>query len=50
MASVSIPKQQKAAVREGSGESATAPVKEVPVEEPGPDEILVKINWSASIS
>ncbi|KAK4991444.1 hypothetical protein LTR50_001836 [Elasticomyces elasticus] len=42
-----LPQQQQAAVREGSGGSATAPVKQVPVpQEPGPGQILVKINWT----
>lgn len=43
---VDIPKQQRAAVREGTGETATAPVKQVDVPEPGPGQILVKINWT----
>lgn len=46
MASVDIPREQRAAVREGTGESATAPVKNVPVEMPGAGQILVKINWT----
>jgi hypothetical protein len=45
MATIDIPKQQRAAVRVGSGHDARAPVKEIPVEMPGPSEILVKINW-----
>ena len=45
MGSVDIPKQQQAAVKVGSGSDATAPVKEMPVDMPGPDQILVKINW-----
>ncbi|KAF1351818.1 alcohol dehydrogenase [Delphinella strobiligena] len=44
--SASIPTTQNAAVRVGSGDSATAPVKSVPVEQPGSGQILVKINWS----
>ncbi|RMZ81536.1 hypothetical protein DV737_g2501, partial [Chaetothyriales sp. CBS 132003] len=43
---VSIPKEQLAAVRVGGGDSATAPLKTVPVTLPGPGEILVKINWT----
>lgn len=53
MASVDIPKKARAAVRQGSGEDATAPVKEVDVRMPGKGEILVKINWTglcASVS
>lgn len=45
MATVDIPKQQKAAVKVGNGESAKAPVQQVDVPTPGPGEILVKINW-----
>lgn len=45
MGSNDVPKQQRAAVREGKGAEAKAPVKEVPVESPGPGQILVKINW-----
>lgn len=41
-----IPQEAPAAVREGSGASATAPVKNVPVSQPGPGQILVKINWT----
>ncbi|RMD44464.1 hypothetical protein DV735_g639, partial [Chaetothyriales sp. CBS 134920] len=43
---VSIPKEQTAAVRVGEGATATAPLKQVPVGLPGPGEILVKINWT----
>jgi alcohol dehydrogenase, propanol-preferring len=46
MSTVSIPSDQKAAVRTGSGSSATAPVKSVPVPSPAPHEILVKVNWT----
>ncbi len=45
MASVDIPKHQKAAVRVGNGPSAKAPVQTIDFPTPGPDEILVKINW-----
>lgn len=41
-----IPSFQNAAVRVGSGDSATAPVKSIPVQTPQPHQILVKINWS----
>lgn len=44
--SVDIPKQQRAAVRQGSGEDASAPVQKVDVPLPGPGQILVKINWT----
>lgn len=44
--SVNVPSTQRAAVRVGTGESATAPVKEIDVTKPGPGEILVKINWT----
>ncbi|KAK5168910.1 uncharacterized protein LTR77_006219 [Saxophila tyrrhenica] len=44
---VNIPKEQEAAVREGEGHDAKAPVKTVPVEQDlAPGQILVKINWS----
>ena len=46
MASVNIPKEQQAAVKQGKGEEASAPMKTVPVKQPGPGEILVKINWT----
>lgn len=46
MGSMDIPSKQKAAVRSGSGESATAPVQDVDVQMPGPGQILVKINWT----
>lgn len=41
-----LPKTQRAAVRQGSGPTATMVVQEVPVEQPGPNQILVKINYS----
>ncbi|KAH7076120.1 chaperonin 10-like protein [Paraphoma chrysanthemicola] len=41
-----LPSTQKAAVKQGSGEDAIITVQEVPVQEPGPDQILVKINYS----
>jgi len=53
MGSVDIPNKQRAAVRKGTGESATAPVGQVDVQQPGPGQILVKINWTglcASVS
>jgi alcohol dehydrogenase, propanol-preferring len=46
MASLDIPKQQEAALRQGSGDSATAPIRKVDVPSPAPGQILVKINWS----
>lgn len=45
MTTVSIPKQQKAAIKQGEGADSKAPVKEIEVPTPGPDEVLVKINW-----
>jgi propanol-preferring alcohol dehydrogenase len=45
MATVDIPKMHRAAVRVGSGHDAKAPVKEIETQKPGPDQILVKINW-----
>jgi propanol-preferring alcohol dehydrogenase len=46
MSTITIPKTQFAAVRLGSGESASAPIKEVEVLSPKAHEILVKINWT----
>jgi alcohol dehydrogenase, propanol-preferring len=48
MASIDIPKQQRAAVKVGSGGDAKAHCKDVEVQMPGPDQILVKINWFVS--
>lgn len=42
----SIPTSQKAAVKSGSGESARTDVKDVPVSELQPGQILVKINYT----
>lgn len=53
MGSVDVPKQQRAAVREGSGDDARAPVKQIDVQIPGKGQILVKVNWTglcASVS
>lgn len=41
-----LPQTQRAAVKEGTGDDSTTPVKDIPVPEPGPGQILVKINWS----
>lgn len=41
-----LPSEQNAAVKAGSGGDAKAPVQRVAVPEPGPGQILVKINWS----
>lgn len=41
-----IPRTQRAAVKEGSGDTTTVQIQEIPVQEPGPDQILVKINFS----
>jgi propanol-preferring alcohol dehydrogenase len=46
MSTITIPKTQNAAVRQGSGDSASAPIKQVEVQSPKPHEILVKINWT----
>lgn len=53
MGSIDIPKQQRAAVREGKGDDARAPVKQIDVTMPGKGQILVKVNWTglcASVS
>ncbi|KAF1847422.1 GroES-like protein [Cucurbitaria berberidis CBS 394.84] len=41
-----VPKTQKAAIKRGSGDSSTIAIQDVPVQLPGPDQILVKINYS----
>ncbi|KAI4669759.1 uncharacterized protein J4E79_000037 [Alternaria viburni] len=41
-----LPKTQKAAIKQGTGDNATITIKEIPVPEPAPDQILVKINYS----
>ena len=41
-----LPKTQKAAIKQGTGDSATTTIKEIPVPEPSPDQILVKINYT----
>lgn len=48
MATVDIPRQQKAAVKVGEGTDAKAPVQQVDVQSPGPTEVLVKINWQVA--
>ena len=45
MTTISIPKQQKAAIKEGEGADSKAPVKQIDVPTPSPGEVLVKINW-----
>lgn len=50
MTSINIPSEQSAAVRNGSGDSATAPVTKVKVHSPNPGEILVKITWTGLCS
>lgn len=41
-----LPKVQKAAVKSGHGKDTSITVQEIPVETPGPDQILVKIHYS----
>lgn len=43
---MAIPTTQKAAVKVGKGDSSRIEVKEIPVPEPSPDQILVKVNYS----
>lgn len=38
-----LPKEQNAAVKQGEGHDATAPVQKVEVPEPGPGQILVRV-------
>ncbi|KAK7418512.1 hypothetical protein QQZ08_011222 [Neonectria magnoliae] len=46
MPSFEIPKQQRAAVRQGKGPESTTSIEKIDVPQPGPGQILVKINWS----
>ncbi|KAF2995996.1 Mitochondrial beta-keto-acyl synthase [Curvularia kusanoi] len=41
-----LPKTFRAAVKQGSGDTATVSVQEFPLQQPAPDQILVKINYS----
>lgn len=41
-----LPKTHKAAVKQGSGETATVAVQDIPMQQPTADQILVKINYS----
>ncbi|KAF9737706.1 hypothetical protein PMIN06_002329 [Paraphaeosphaeria minitans] len=41
-----LPSTQKAAVKVGTGDASRTEIREVPVPEPSPDQILVKINYS----
>lgn len=40
------PTTQRAAVKQGSGETAMVTIQGIPVQQPSPDQILVKINYS----
>jgi len=44
-ATIDIPRKQKAAVKQGSGNDAKTVIKEIDVPTPRPGEILVKISW-----
>ncbi|KAM5356876.1 hypothetical protein ACJ41O_003522 [Fusarium nematophilum] len=46
MGSLDIPSQQRAAIRQGVGPQSTTSIKSIPVPQPGPGQILVKVNWS----
>jgi alcohol dehydrogenase, propanol-preferring len=46
MATIEIPSEQSAAVRNGTGESATAPLTKTSVQTPSSHEILIKIHWT----
>jgi propanol-preferring alcohol dehydrogenase len=46
IASMSLPASQRAAVKVGTGEAARTEIKELPVPDPAPDQILVKVNYS----
>lgn len=41
-----IPETQSAAIKQGSGDSATTKMTTIPVPKPGPGQILVKINYT----
>jgi len=41
-----LPKTQRAAVKQGSGALSLKALQDIPVQQPGPDQILVKINYS----
>ncbi|OGM49549.1 putative alcohol dehydrogenase [Aspergillus bombycis] len=43
---MTIPTRQRAAVRHGTGETATTTIETIDVPQPGPGQILVKINWT----
>lgn len=43
---MSLPATQKAAVKVGHGDASRTEIKEIPVPEISPDQILVKINYS----
>ncbi|ORX97505.1 alcohol dehydrogenase [Clohesyomyces aquaticus] len=43
---MTVPKTQKAAIKTGEGAKSKVEVKEIEVPQPGPDQILVKINYS----
>jgi threonine dehydrogenase-like Zn-dependent dehydrogenase len=46
ISTMSLPASQKAAVKVGKGETSRTEIKELPVPEPAPDQILVKVNYS----
>ncbi|PLB53818.1 putative alcohol dehydrogenase [Aspergillus steynii IBT 23096] len=41
-----LPAHQHAAIRHGAGESATTNIATIPIDQPGPGQILVKITWT----
>lgn len=42
-----LPQTQSASIKQGTGPSSTAPVREIPVpQSPGPGQILVRITWT----
>ncbi|SPJ73962.1 related to ADH5 - alcohol dehydrogenase V [Fusarium torulosum] len=43
---MSVPSQQRAAVRQGVGPDAKAPIQTIDVAKPGPGQVLVKITWT----
>ncbi|KAI2957130.1 hypothetical protein CBS147322_2235 [Aspergillus niger] len=41
-----LPTHQRAAIRQGTGPTSTTTIETIPVERPGPGQILVKITWT----
>ncbi|KAF4472614.1 Alcohol dehydrogenase 5 [Fusarium albosuccineum] len=46
MGSLDVPARQRAAIRQGLGNDASTAIKNIDVPQPGPGQILVKVNWT----